>query len=70
MLIDPNTLTWLCDICHQERPDKFISVHKVDITPENPPLPPWTVTRNVKYCNDKPACFLAAVNQSSTNSAP
>ena len=53
-------LTWKCDICHEERPDAFISVFKVDITPKN--LPPGTVTRNVKYCSDDPACRNGAEN--------
>lgn len=62
-LIDPNTVTWRCDICHRERPDRFISVHKVDITP--PRLPPGTVVRNVKYCNDNDACFKGAAGAGS-----
>lgn len=49
-----NNLTWKCDICHAERPDHRISVHKVDFS--GPNLPPGTAIRNVKYCNDKPAC--------------
>ena len=53
-------LTWKCDICHAERPDEKISVHKVDITPTN--FQPGTATRNVKYCNDNPACKAAAEN--------
>jgi hypothetical protein len=52
-------LTWKCDICHRERPDAMIAVHKVDIGPAN--LPPWTVVRNVKYCIDNPACREGAV---------
>ena len=55
------SLTWRCDICHDPRPDQFISVHKVDIT-DNPKLPPWTMTRNVKYCNDRIACKSGAEN--------
>jgi len=54
------SLTWRCDICHRERPDASISVHKVDIGPKH--LPPGTVTRNVKYCNDNPACKQGAEN--------
>jgi hypothetical protein len=53
-------VTWKCDICHAERPDARISVHKVDITPET--LPPGTVTRNVKFCNDNLRCKEAAAN--------
>lgn len=54
------SLTWRCDICLQERPDKFISVHKVDITGEGDGLPPGSVVRNVKFCNDNPECEAAA----------
>ena len=53
-------LTWRCDICRDTRPDDKISVHKVDITPQG--FPPGTVIRNVKYCNDRPACKLCAEN--------
>jgi len=56
------TLTWHCDICGKERPDAQISVWKVDITPPGSPLPPWTISRNVKYCNDNPACKEGAEN--------
>jgi hypothetical protein len=53
-------LTWRCDICHETRPDAQISVHKVDIGP--PRFPPGIATRNVKYCNDRPACKEGAEN--------
>lgn len=55
-------LTWRCDICRQERPDAQISVWKVDITRPDSRCPPWTITRNVKYCNDNPACREGAEN--------
>lgn len=51
-------LTWKCDICHEERPDAQISVRPVDIG--SPKLPPGVATRNVKYCNDRPACQAGA----------
>lgn len=57
-MIEWGSLTWRCDICRQERPDKFISVHKVDITPQG--MQPGTVVRNVKFCNDNPDCEAAA----------
>jgi|HubBroStandDraft_2_1064218.scaffolds.fasta_scaffold36907_4 hypothetical protein len=56
----PRPLSWKCDICHDERPDEQISVHKADIGPPN--FPPGMVTRNVKYCNDRPACKQGAEN--------
>lgn len=51
-------LTWHCDICRRERPDAQISVRKVDIHPEKPGV----VIRNVKFCNDNPACKEGAEN--------
>ena len=51
-------LSWYCDICRKERPDAQISVYKVDLYPEHPGV----VIRNVKYCNDNPACILGAEN--------
>lgn len=51
-------LTWKCDICRAERPDAKISVHKVDLYPERPGLG----VRNIKYCNDNPACKEGAEN--------
>jgi len=51
---------WKCDICRAERPDVFISVHKLDIGPKE--FPPGTMVRNVKYCNDNPACKEGAAN--------
>lgn len=59
-VFDSSAFTWSCDICGKERPDAKISVHKVDIGPEG--LPPGTVTRNIKYCNDNPNCYEAAKN--------
>ena len=53
--------TWTCDICHHERPDAQISVHKVDLTPADL-LPRGQVIRNVKFCNDNPACKEGAEN--------
>lgn len=54
-----DNMTWQCDICREERPDAKISVRKIDITPFN--LPPGTVTRNVKHCNDDPECLRRAM---------
>lgn len=52
-----DNLTWRCDICHLERPDAQISVHKVDIGPKSSP---GIVVRHVKYCNDSQFCEDAA----------
>lgn len=54
-----NPLTWRCDICREMRPDEKISVWKVDIGPK---ALPGAVIRNVKFCNDKPACESGAEN--------
>ena len=54
------SITWRCDICHRERSDEFIRVHKVDITPSGFPL--GTVIRNVKYCSDNETCREDAMN--------
>lgn len=63
---DPATFTWRCDICGEERPDARISVHKVDIgvlsLNGHRPLPPGTMIRNVKYCNDEASCIEGAKN--------
>lgn len=58
IVIDFSAMMCRCDICHQERPDAAISVHKVDIHPEQPGV----VIRNVKFCNDSPACKEGAEN--------
>lgn len=52
-------LSWVCDVCGELRPDKYISVYTKDIS-ETFQLPPGTVTRNVKYCNDKLECVEGA----------
>lgn len=46
------TLTWKCDVCHEERPDQFISVWQLDRTTEHG----FHYIRNLKYCNDREAC--------------
>ena len=54
------SLTWRCDVCGNERPNEKISVHPVDIT--DPSVPTVKVVRNVKFCNDVPACKESAEN--------
>jgi len=51
-------LTWKCHICGEERPDEKISVYST--TQEIPGTHGGTMTVNVRYCNDKPACIEAA----------
>jgi NMD protein affecting ribosome stability and mRNA decay len=48
-------LTWTCHVCGRERPDALISVaHVVCDTGEADGIP---VTANVRYCNDRQACY-------------
>lgn len=51
--------TWTCHVCGKERPDAMISVYKVD-TSASHGLPPGTMTQNIRYCNDDPACVVGA----------
>lgn len=44
--------TWTCHVCGDRRPDERISVHKS----EREFVWGTTVTENVRYCNDRPAC--------------
>jgi hypothetical protein len=57
--MDLGTLTWTCHVCDDERPDRFISVlqvHSPHLHHDGTPL----CTVNVRYCNDRAACHLAA----------
>lgn len=47
--------TWTCHICGDERPDAAISVQK-----NKSVVAGVEVDNNVRYCNDRPACFDAA----------
>jgi len=44
-----------CDVCHEVRDDRWISVFQTDMS-EAHLLDPGTVLQNVKYCNDKESC--------------
>ena len=52
-------LTWTCHICKTERPDDKISVVTTDVSEESG-LKVGTMSQNVRYCNDNPACTEAA----------
>jgi len=52
-------MKWRCHICGAVRPDEKISVFSSDTSVEHD-LPPGTMTQNVRYCNDNPACIDAA----------
>lgn len=49
-------LTWKCHICKKERPDHLISVHKKPLVIKETACG----SQNIRYCNDKPACFEGA----------
>lgn len=48
-------LTWICDVCGDERHDEFISVHTRDIS-EIWGLPKGIMKENIKFCNDREVC--------------
>ena len=48
-------LEWKCHICKEKRPDSKISVHARPVK-----VGGITVTQNVRYCNDRPACVEGA----------
>lgn len=52
-------ITWTCHICDDERPDERISVHKQPVRTE---MGDNMVTRNIRYCNDRPECLHGATN--------
>ena len=54
-------LTWKCHVCGEERPDRFISVFKTDISKQHG-LPEGTMIQNVRYCNDRINCIEKAKN--------
>lgn len=53
-------LRWTCEACKIERPDRFISVLSYPIAN----LPGGT--RNVRYCNDRDACYWIAKKKATT----
>jgi len=56
MVFDPQTLTWTCHVCREERPDAQISVLSTPVEFPNGVV----ATQNVRYCNDRPACVKGA----------
>lgn len=50
-------LTWTCHVCHDERPDRLISVLSTKhlLGPAK-----VEVQVNVRYCNDRPECVAGA----------
>lgn len=54
-------LTWMCHVCQEVRPDRFISVSSKDIGPKFG-LELGTMTQNVRYCNDRKYCTEQALS--------
>ncbi len=54
------SIEFRCEVCNRMRPNKLISVHKVDLgTARN--LPAGSLMRNVNYCNDSDTCLAGAI---------
>jgi len=56
MPVNPDNMTWTCDVCGDVRPDRCISVHTVDISADLG-VPEGSAKRNFKYCNDRRECI-------------
>ena len=50
---------WKCDVCSKVRSDERINVMVADGSEVNN-LPPGTLKRNIKYCNDDSVCIVGA----------
>jgi hypothetical protein len=59
MTLDPDTMTWTCMVCGDERPDAAISVAHRPI-PRLEDLFPDGGHINVRYCSDRPVCAAEA----------
>ncbi len=55
-LLHRDDLTWSCMVCQDVRPDRLISVFKVNRRTERN----VEVQANVRYCNDRAACLDGA----------
>ena len=55
--------SWTCHVCGENRPDRFVSVHKRDIS-EKYNLPAGTFMENIRYCNDDESCIEGAKTHS------
>ena len=56
--MDLSTLTWTCPQCRSTRPDAAISVRQVTTD-----IGGITITKNIKYCNDRPECIDKAFSK-------
>ena len=55
-------ITWTCEVCGGEKPDREITVTKYDFS-HYYDLPADTMQRNVRHCFE-PACIAAAKDES------
>lgn len=53
------SVSWICNVCRQRRPDQFISVRRIDLSADFH-APPETIMQNTRYCNDRPYCIAQA----------
>ncbi len=49
--------TWICHICGDIRPNKFISVRIRDLAAKGHERRPGVISMNVRYCNDRKYCI-------------
>lgn len=61
-LLDMAAMVWTCMVCHEERPDAFISVAHRQIAGLEHMFPDGARV-NVRYCNDRPSCSATAREQ-------
>ena len=57
--LDPDEMTWMCDVCGDVRPDACVSIRTIDIS-KDLGLPEGAAKKNIKYCNDRDECFKGA----------
>ncbi len=49
------SLSWVCHICEEERPD-----HKISVLSKPMNIPGIVAAQNVRYCNDRSECIEGA----------
>lgn len=59
MTLDPDTLTWTCMICKEERPDNMIQVAYRPVAGMEDQFPHTRF--NVRYCKDRIGCAAEAI---------
>ena len=56
------SIQFRCEACNRMRPNKLISVHKVDLGKAQN-LPPGSLIRHLNYCNDSETCFAGVIKK-------